>query len=361
MSVRVKFLGRLGNNLFQYALGRIIAQHFGFELVCEQAGAWVDETLASLSNHFPNAPLHIQGESFASPIQEFDVRLDTGWEGQAIDLDAVLRDRTPRRIILAGYFQRLQYFAPFKAQIQEWFRIESPDETPLAVMRDDVLVHIRRGPDYGMRGWTLSLAYYDSVLSGLSGLGRVYVIGTGIDQTVRKHLAKYSPIYPNGSALRHFALFRHFNRIILSNSSFAWWGSYLSSAEELYVPQLPRPGAYGFTGFQSVDLHMREERYREVEGTAVAGFGVILPNKTPREVRIVEFAGSFTVLQANGPPIAIEANEPNRKLLERVLQRQEPTVLQDVDKYACWSMMTTTIRPLLKAGLIKFDGTYTDE
>src|SRR5579875_3096291 len=118
MLVHVKLLARLGNNLFQYPLGRTIAEHLGFELVCEP-GSTSGVTLATVSNHFPNAALSLVGQSFASPIQEFNVHLDNACDGQALDLNAVLRDRTPRLIKLAGYFQRLQYFASFKAEIRK--------------------------------------------------------------------------------------------------------------------------------------------------------------------------------------------------------------------------------------------------
>jgi len=39
MTVEVRFLGHLGNNLFQYALGRVLAEELGQALVCVAAGA----------------------------------------------------------------------------------------------------------------------------------------------------------------------------------------------------------------------------------------------------------------------------------------------------------------------------------
>jgi hypothetical protein len=72
MSVEVLFMGRLGNNLFQYALGRILAEHLGFELRCQAFPASTDTraqraleaatpgaTLLSHAVEFPNVALHI--------------------------------------------------------------------------------------------------------------------------------------------------------------------------------------------------------------------------------------------------------------------------------------------------------------
>ncbi len=39
--IRVLMLGRLGNNLFQYALGRVLAEKHGVQLVMD--GSWFNE------------------------------------------------------------------------------------------------------------------------------------------------------------------------------------------------------------------------------------------------------------------------------------------------------------------------------
>jgi len=68
MSVELTLSQRLGNNLFQYALARRIADHHGLELRCRSrplpsalaingaGAAEVSSTLANLVREFPNAP-----------------------------------------------------------------------------------------------------------------------------------------------------------------------------------------------------------------------------------------------------------------------------------------------------------------
>jgi len=78
--VRVTLRGRLGNNLFQYAIARIIAEQHGFSLACaqmplspEQVGRHLiltgPSTLGELTAYFPNAPLRIDGFAGASPVE----------------------------------------------------------------------------------------------------------------------------------------------------------------------------------------------------------------------------------------------------------------------------------------------------
>ena len=76
--------------------------------------------------------------------------------------------------------------------------------------------------------------------------------------------AEYSPTYYEGTPFEHFSFFRCFRRVVLSNSTFAWWAAYLSDAEQVYAPRTTQQAQFSFTGFQGVDLHMREARYIEV-------------------------------------------------------------------------------------------------
>jgi hypothetical protein len=120
-------------------------------------------------------------------------------------------------------------------------------------------------------------ANYEQVLSSLRNVRRVFVCGTGVDDQARRLLSKYKPIYYDGAPIEHFFFMTRFNRIVLSNSTFAWWAAFLSDAEELYAPRAPGVNAFGFTGYKDVDLHMREPRYHEVGDTSIAKFGFLLP------------------------------------------------------------------------------------
>lgn len=280
MSVKVTLMGRLGNNLFQYALGRIIAEHHGLELECEHISQFTrtftggkqdistTDTLEDPAIEFPYAPLYIPGEHIMTPIEYYHATPDNLSGHHIIDLPKVLADKTPRKIRLAAYFHRYEYYSPYSDRIREWFQLK-PSKTPFVLHPNDVLVSIRRGVDYEIYDWTLPLPYYSHVLSNMSDLGQVYVCGTGIDDQVRRCLSKYDPIYYEGTPMEHFTFITLFNRIILSNSTFAWWAGFLSKATELYAPGAAHSKAFGFTGYREVDLHMREPRYREIDLTAI--------------------------------------------------------------------------------------------
>jgi len=281
MSVEVIFGGRLGNNLFQYALGRIIAQHHQFELNCTPPGKPTlvfmgreldigpAADLAELTEYFPNAPLHIDGVRTETPMDMFDIYADTSWSGHRIDLDGLLDDRSPRKIRLLGHFQRYEYYKPYNDAIRHWFYFR-PQPCRYRPTPRDVVLNIRRGFDYWVNDMTLSMAYYRQALAELRDVGNVYVCGTGIDDTVRSMLAQFEPIYYDATPIEHFGFLMQFNRIIISNSSFAWWAAYLSDAVEIFAPRSTETVPLGLSGHGDLDLNMNEPRYREIDTTGRA-------------------------------------------------------------------------------------------
>jgi len=168
MSVEVRFKGRLGNNMFQYVIGRIIAEHHGFELDCRPRAALhlqrkkasnPRSTLAGLARYFSSAPLFIPGTRSHNLVESFVVGDTPGWDGYSIDLNKILANSEPRKIILAGYFQRYEYFQPYRDNVRQWLSFDAMP-VPHSVRHADVLINIRRGLDYAIHDWLLPVSYY---------------------------------------------------------------------------------------------------------------------------------------------------------------------------------------------------------
>jgi len=254
----VKFDGMLGNNLFQYAFCRLLAERMGLELGYEvvskltvYGGGYC--TIDALTDYFPNAPLSVPGKRIMEPEEMISTH-------HIIDVDDIVKNKTNRRLFIHGFFQRMDYYEPHKDKIKKWFKMKDVVRPPYA--KNDIVLVIRKGSDFSP--WELPLCYYDQAINSLSNVGRVYACGVNIDEKVKNHLSKYKPIYFNGSPIESFQFIGFFNRIIIPNSTFAWWAAYLSDAKEIVAPRSHDYfGCYGFTGFKEVDLHMRESRYKE--------------------------------------------------------------------------------------------------
>jgi hypothetical protein len=269
MSVEVQFLGRLGNNLFQYALGRILAEEMGMQLKClapSHLGSYATETavqpsstLPALKDFFPNISFEIPGDEITYPEERY-VLGERFWSGHGVPVQNIIARRSKSKIVLKGFFQRYEYLLPYKDRIKEWYKIK-PRAKSFAFDNDDVVVSIRRGADYAVHGWRLHLSYYKNALRSMNPK-TVYVVGTGVDNEVLDALSNFNPIHLSGEPIEEFCIIMAANKIILSNSTFAWWAAWLSKATDIVYP---RPERYWGIECPDVNLEVPEERYRYID------------------------------------------------------------------------------------------------
>jgi hypothetical protein len=213
--VAVKYMGLFGNKLYEYCLGRIIAEHLGYKLD------------AAPIPGFTSTGQTVDGLDYSDgPIEEL--------AGQKIDLAAVLDNRTPRKIILRGYFQRYEYFQPHKDLIRNRWLV--PDRPPPPLHSDrEIVLHVRRA-DYIQQGWAAPFEFYETVLD-LAGCDRAYVVTDAPKDPFFRRFKKYHPVIVSNSQMEDFAFLRSFKKMVISESTFSWWAAFLSDAEAVYVPQ----------------------------------------------------------------------------------------------------------------------------
>ncbi len=270
MSVHVRFRGGLGCNLFQYAFGRIVATRLGLALDCTPEApssmqparsAHGPSTLDTLAEHFPNAKLSLPGARVSDPFDRFEFLPEGNWDGQMFPLEAILRDGQPRCLLLDGYFQRVEYFEPYLAEVRHWLAF-SPLMIPYDPASADVVVHISRNAR--LPAHVLPLSYYQRLLSQLHRPGRVFICGDSVDDDVREFFAPWDPIVYVADLIHVVSFISRFQRILLSNTAESWWAALLSDAPEVYGPVIPSGEGYAFRGFGNVDLRMPSPGYHEV-------------------------------------------------------------------------------------------------
>jgi len=370
MAVVVKFSGRLGNNLFQYALGRIVARELGLALECRSpvsrpwqlSGVDLDvgesSTLSALGSYFPNAPLRMPGSSIDTPQEWFETDPASEWDGQTIDLNEICRNRTLRQISLAGWFQRFEYYAPHQDSIRQWLR------TPVLphgfiIGKNDVMISVRRGADYGMKSWVLPLSYYAEALSSLRNSSQIYVCGIGIDQNLRSFLAERRPIYFEGSAIEQFCFSKLFHRMILSNSTFSWWSAFLSEAEEIVAPRSATGNLYAFTGFPGVDLHMRKPQYREIN--VLEGVSCTVFARNPQALVQKYGKTNFRIMNTvSGSLITLETDGRNRDLIEWLAKQHGPVPTGEARRRWGPELLDLTLPDAVRCGLLWISPQYQD-
>jgi len=252
--VEVRYRDRLGNNLFQYCLGRIIAEHFGYAL------------RATALDGFSRTRDSVEGGEHSVPEQFL--------EGQRIDLAAVLRDRSARKIVLNGWFQRQEYFTPHRARIQSWLSMDAQDS--IACDDADLVVNVRRTDFIGL-GWALPFAWYEEAIEmALPRGGRVSIVTDDPNDPFFRHFRRWSPRFFRGTPSEQMAYMTAAPRLVMSASTFSWWPAFLGNANTVVCPA-PSFGVWAGDGGHEIAL------------TDVPGF-TRLPSRSPYAPDMLEAA-----------------------------------------------------------------------
>ena len=222
--VEVRYKARLGNNLFQYALGRLLAEQLGFELRAEPIPG------------FPKTAQQVRGARYEGPEDVLT--------GQLIDLEGVLANRSPRRILVDGWFQRHEYYRPFRERIREWLRFDAgirvPDECP------GVVVNVRR-TDYIQLGWALPFSFYEAALARVPAEGGAVWIVTDDRRDPFFRQFGRSVRFFQGTALEQLLFMSRARSLVMSQSTFSWWPTFLGDPEVVVCP-VPSFGAWSAQG-----------------------------------------------------------------------------------------------------------------
>jgi hypothetical protein len=218
--VEVRYKAQLGNNLFQYCFGRILAEGLGFELA------------ARAITGFPNTQEAVAGGRHDAPEQVLS--------GHDVGLAGLLADHRPRHIVLDGWFQRYEYYRPHRERIRRWLAFDAAIPAPAAA--PDTVLHVRRA-DYVTLGWALPFSFYEEALARLSPRGRLCIVTDDPGDPFFEQFAKWQPVFPAGSALAHLRLMSTARRIVMSQSTYSWWPTFLGAPDQVVCP-VPAFGAW---------------------------------------------------------------------------------------------------------------------
>jgi len=213
--IEVHYKGKIGNFLFQYCFGRLLAEQLGYALLAEPLPG------------FPGTQKRIDGQSY--PDGETIVL-----SGHVVDLPALLADARPRHIILEGAFQRYEYYRLHRDAIRAWLQ---PACTGMpTASANDLVMQVRRDDYLRAIGYPLPFSYYEQVLTQ-AHYDRLVICTDGPDDSFFKKFKRFHPVLEQRSVMEDFCLMHSAKQIALSQSSFSWWAAYLSNAEKIYFPR----------------------------------------------------------------------------------------------------------------------------
>jgi hypothetical protein len=259
----VNLKGGLGNQMFQYALGRKLALKNNNELKLDVSGYARAEYSKDTLREYKLANFNIEAEiATAREVKRLKYpygllsKLARAWRAKILKQHhvgfepSILKKKGD--VYLDGYWQSATYFADIADTIRQDFSLKQPLETSHGdivkkiVSGPSISLHVRRG-DYVSNAtnqayWeTCSPAYYEKALAILGekiGSFTTYVFSDDPDW-VKNNIDIPAPVhYVSGQELADYQelfLMSKCNHHIIANSSFSWWGAWLNPKKDKIV------------------------------------------------------------------------------------------------------------------------------
>jgi len=231
-------MGRLCNQMFQYAALRGLSSKSGAEICIPYYQDAVDDGIGNM----------LRTELFDS----FNLNVKTGLlnKGHApvvqerfFHFDQELFDHCPDHVSLQGYFQTEKYFKHIDHQIRSEFTfiddILEPCKEMVETIDNPIAIHVRRG-DYVINSenhFNLPLEYYEAALKHFDDDRNVIVFSDDPKWCHEQSLFDDDRfiISENTDNRVDLCLMSLCNDFIIANSTYSWWGAWLSSNENKKV------------------------------------------------------------------------------------------------------------------------------
>lgn len=271
----VNIVGGLGNQLFQYAMGRRLAAQRKTQLLLDSSGYSKPETGTHPGHrqlHLFNFRIHAREATDAEITKLRDPFITMAATDRAVRLarrifpsllwpkshivERQYRFQTdalslPDNVYLSGFWQSEKYFADIAPMIREEFRLVNDSITDRASAMVDqvrqlygsvVSLHVRRGDltyafetlrqKHLVHGPPLGLEYYNQAILRFDPACCFFVFSDSPEdiqwckRNIRANNLKFSDAT---SELLDFAAMSACDHHIIANSSFSWWAAWLDS------------------------------------------------------------------------------------------------------------------------------------
>lgn len=278
--LRILLLGRTGNHMFQYALGRVLARKHGVPLVLD--ASWFNAEGWAEVSHFLKLPLKAKVVRHCS-LGARALRKITGkhyWEYRGVPVLREVGDdqsfdarflEAPADCMLFGYFQSPLYFESIAGPLREELNgllkdaLRVPEDLRAKLIDpNSVTVHVRR-KDYLIHPafQVCDTAYYqESIRQMRSDIpdARFYIFSDDPDwcrgefheadqEVVDLRATAANPLYD----LHLMSLASHH---IIANSTYSWWAAWLGDKPGQRVIMPERWYAHG------IKAPMAEKRWK---------------------------------------------------------------------------------------------------
>lgn len=261
----VRLKGGLGNQMFQYALGRVLVSKNNTELKLDTS--FYNLNLRGVTKRgYDLDVFNISGEiahksdiPFFHRLYNNKVVISLLWVVRKIfknkgleksfNFDPSVFD-IGKNVYLEGYWQSPKYFNSFEDVIRKDFTLKNPPTKNIQDLAKEIsntkalCIHVRRGDYVGNKSHeVVNNEYYErgvSLVSEKMNIEKIYVFSDDIAWCENNLKFKFpitfvSNEYAGDKGEGHMYLMRKCKSFIIANSSFSWWAAWLSYDKEKIV------------------------------------------------------------------------------------------------------------------------------
>jgi hypothetical protein len=247
--------GRLGNQMFQYAALRGIADHHGYEWKIPSPEEQ-HQTNYGLFDCFKMTGVKENNIGFV-PSNFPYIKAKTG------SFDKELFDNCSDNCNLDDYFQTEKYFIHIQDEIRQDFQFKEeylePSQKFIDSVGDVIFLHIRRGDYVNLQHYhpLCDIDYYEKALEYFDKDISVLVFSDDIEWCSQQKLfssdrflfsennERYSHLHLDADGQVRHSLIPYTDLCLMSlcsggiiaNSSFSWWGAWLSNSNQIIAPK----------------------------------------------------------------------------------------------------------------------------
>lgn len=223
---KLGILGQLGNQMFQYATILSVAKH-------KQVKFGISDNTAKI-RQFQNLSCQIMQDD--SEIQHVFHQNGFHYNEKIFDID----DNTD----VIGFFQSPKYFQAHREQLKSEFRFNPQtfeDSRQLINKPNICAVHVRGG-DYLTKSayhYTCSTRYYENAIAKMKERGFTHFFVFSDDLEWAKTRINNAPniTFIQTSVFQDMCMMTLCDGHIIANSSYSWWGAYLSDSKFVIAPK----------------------------------------------------------------------------------------------------------------------------
>lgn len=273
--IELRIMGGLGNQLYQYSAARFVQSITNSKNIVIDIGGYDSYKIRSLelnsiinnhnvsfvkTNDLKNTVIRklfhilqkmynvITNKHIPMKVYKFG---KTNYILSSIEFDKdMVNESMDGRFFMYGYFVSSSIALIMRPELKKEIVAPSNGSEEYKLLKDQIKkgdsigISIRCGKDYEDNGWPIcSKDFYLSALSKLIEMNPAYNIFVFADDMSmvieQKWFAGYDVTYiENVSVCESFDLLRQCSAYVCSNSSFSWWGAFLSETEKpiIYNP-----------------------------------------------------------------------------------------------------------------------------